>query len=683
MSGCTEEHYITPDDVAKRTEYKIAVVLPMSNAARKGIVNWAIENLNAAQSGTKGVRITAEWYDEETENMAALAQTLSARQDLCAIVGPLYSAHVAPFAAACTRVQKPILTPTASSEELIRAYSSSGYLWAMVEPDISQCEALLARAMARGAKSVAIVAKENDLYGQTFIDWIPFQAIELNIDYKATVAYTSATIVGDIAAAVASGAQAVICAPSGASDAAAMILASRAYEGQTHFFFSDVAYDNQVLQLLQEQGNNAEGIEGVAMGSDPMEGFDVAYQSRNNTSPQLGSSQLYDNVMLVGLAAIEHHNAGGKKSFNKAIQTVVSGTQAGGNWTVSGMRRNIDAINRGEYPVIKGASGALKFDATAFTTVLSSVYYHWEVYNGRFLLLDYSSSDPSRRISSTLSSWNWKATNGQIFDAVVRTYPPHRNTYALVVAASSGWNNYRHQADAFAMYQLLKKQGFDDSHIVLIAEDDIAYNSSNPEQGVVRTAVTGENLYSPTAVDYKPSQLTIADIEAILQGNQSDRLPEVIASDSLDNVLIYWVGHGLPTGLEWGNSDRLTPNNIRTLMDELSRQKHFRKLLFLLESCYSGTVGIACTGVPAMLTITAANDKETSKAFNYSSANQSWLSDAFSYSLVDELSDTPQTTYNSLYNTVYRATIGSHVSVYNFGQFDNLNTASIREFLEP
>lgn len=61
----------------------------------------------------------------------------------------------------------------------------------------------------------------------------------------------------------------------------------------------------------------------------------------------------------------------------------------------------------------------------------------------------------------------------------------------MVVATSSGWDNYRHQADALAAYQLLKSRGVRDDHIVLIMADDIAGNARNREPGVVRNVAGG------------------------------------------------------------------------------------------------------------------------------------------------------------------------------------------------
>jgi glycosylphosphatidylinositol transamidase (GPIT) subunit GPI8 len=75
------------------------------------------------------------------------------------------------------------------------------------------------------------------------------------------------------------------------------------------------------------------------------------------------------------------------------------------------------------------------------------------------------------------------------------------------MATSKGWENYRHQADVLHTYQLLKKNGFDDEHIILILADDLANSSSNLLPGVVRNEPGGENLYKNVTVDYKQADI--------------------------------------------------------------------------------------------------------------------------------------------------------------------------------
>ena len=49
--------------------------------------------------------------------------------------------------------------------------------------------------------------------------------------------------------------------------------------------------------------------------------------------------------------------------------------------------------------------------------------------------------------------------------------------YAVIVAGSNGYYNYRHQADACHAYQILHKHGIPDENIVVFMYDDIAQNA--------------------------------------------------------------------------------------------------------------------------------------------------------------------------------------------------------------
>ncbi len=48
--------------------------------------------------------------------------------------------------------------------------------------------------------------------------------------------------------------------------------------------------------------------------------------------------------------------------------------------------------------------------------------------------------------------------------------------WAVLVAGSNGWYNYRHQADVCHAYQILHKNGIPDSNIVVMMYDDLAKN---------------------------------------------------------------------------------------------------------------------------------------------------------------------------------------------------------------
>lgn len=49
--------------------------------------------------------------------------------------------------------------------------------------------------------------------------------------------------------------------------------------------------------------------------------------------------------------------------------------------------------------------------------------------------------------------------------------------WAVLVAGSSGYWNYRHQADTAHAYQIMKQNGISADHIIHMAYDDIRENS--------------------------------------------------------------------------------------------------------------------------------------------------------------------------------------------------------------
>lgn len=74
---------------------------------------------------------------------------------------------------------------------------------------------------------------------------------------------------------------------------------------------------------------------------------------------------------------------------------------------------------------------------------------------------------------------------------------PRTGQWALVVGLSKGWQNYRHQADALAQYQMLRAHGVSDDHIVLVLADDLAGDPRNAEPGVVRNVAGGPRSARP------------------------------------------------------------------------------------------------------------------------------------------------------------------------------------------
>lgn len=685
--ACSADEPAMPSASKPTVEKTVAVVLPMEGGLethwRRCLSLFASNLERAFKSQDTAVSIKFELYDESTEDLAELSRRLGSRDDVYAVVGGLYSSNASVLTSGLTRVGKTIMT-LATSEELVRAYASTGYLWAMTETDITQCEVLLSKVVNYGGASVALIAKDNDLYGKTFLDWFAFQARELGIDNRGVYSYIDGSLEDQTRNALLSGAEYVICVPSEIYEIPEMMDVYEQLEAAgaplPRLLFSDTAYGTDVLSSY---GEKVEGIEGVAFGADPESGFDISYLTFFGENPTTGEAQLYDAAMLLAYAAWYQH-LHLSASLQTALRDVVSGEDINmGSWMGEDMSLVVDALARGDSPYVRGASGFLRFDKKIFTNVLATTYYNFCIYNGSYIILDYNTSDGGNRTDATLAGWNWKASKMQDFeDSGNISYPAHESNWAVLIAASSGWSNYRHQADVMAIYQQLRAAGYPDSRIILIAEDDIAFNESNPEKGIVRIKPGGENLYRDIEVDYRLSQLSPSDLMDILKGEVSDRLPVVLESGPNDNVFLFWSGHGVPGAMSWNERPAgLNAHTLKQTLESMSQSGRYRKMLMMVEACYSGGVMEQCQGIQGILFITAANGDETSKADVFNGDMKVWMSNRFTSTFIEMITAENSIAMRDLYYRLFINTVGSHVMVYNAHQFGNLYTSDIAEFI--
>ena len=692
MVSCKDDKTSGEEDASGYVIKKIAVVLPMQDGQEahwKRTLKQCAEDLKKAYRGQSvGFSLEYEWYDEATENVDDLADKLAKRQDIVAVIGGKYSDHAQTMATKlCNKsVKKPFFT-LATTEELVRSFSDTGCLWALTETDLSQCETLLSLAYSYGGKRVALITNGKSMYGKTFVDWFGFQVTELDMESAGIFDYGNSSIRDAAVEAARSKADFLICAPSSIDDIKVIedAMAEQAKTGEVappRCLYSDIAFGSNVLARL---GSTIEGLEGVAVGSDPSSGFDVRYEATYKELPIGGEAQVYDAATILGYAFFIQHQTD-TMSLNTAIKTLVDGRyEYDYSPTVEGMSSFISALAAGKYPDLRGVSGSLDFDKNVYTNVLSSTYYSYKVYGGKYIILDYISNNGAAHTTSSLANWNWKSTHVQDIDdkdvsGIV--YPALHDKWALLVAASSGWDNYRHQADVFYIYQLLKKNGYTDDHIVLIAEDDIANNPNNPNKGYVAVRIGGENVRTGVEVDYHTSDLKPEDIKSILCGERSDRLKCVISADSTDNVFLFWSGHGLPGELEWLEEKKgFSKDLAKATFKAAAEKKCYRKMLCLIETCYAGSVLPAIKGLPGILALTASGANETSKAEVRNNDLGVWMSNRFTMTFQECVETNPQMSLRDLYYKLFTNTVGSHVTLFNANHYGNLYKNDIWEFL--
>lgn len=672
--ACADDE-VAPEKIKENgVKVKIAVVLPGGGegSAWDRVLEWAHQNILMANDV---VEPEYEFYDENTVDVETVASDLASREDIVAVIGCYHSINTEILARKCARTYKPVFT-FSTSNELPRAFGQRGFLWCLAESDITQCELLLIKAERYGAKKVSLLASD-DIYGQTFTDWFAFQAVELGMEVVSMESYGKDDLPETFAQVTASPADYLICAPSSVEDACQMVDCYRQSGYTGRLLFSDVAYDAQLIETLGVRSN---GIEGIALSPDPTTGFSISYLVNFGENPGLGEAQVYDAVMIA-CYAYRYATLHGL-DMNQAISDLLNQkSEETGLWTSAAMAGIFRKIEQGETPAFSGASGNLDFSTENYTSVLYSTYAHWMAYEGEFIHLDYDNRSESGT-SSMYAAWEWNKQYFQQFDENADpgiVYPELKGNRAVVVAASQGWTNYRHQADALAFYQMLKRNGYDDDHILFVLADDIADNPNNPEPGVVRRTVGGENLYEGVQIDYRLSELTPEKMMSLLLGEGEPSLQ----SGSEDNVLFFWSGHGEVGEWLWGDNDAVPASLVSATFRQMAEEGRFRKLLCFVETCYSGSVAKACEGIPGLLMFTAANDKETSKADSFNNDLGVWMTNRFTSVLLEQTGENPDIPLRELYLAMFHQTLGSHVSVYNSDCYGNIYRNTMGEFLLP
>jgi legumain len=123
--------------------------------------------------------------------------------------------------------------------------------------------------------------------------------------------------------------------------------------------------------------------------------------------------------------------------------------------------------------------------------------------------------------------------------------------WAVIVAGSNGFYNYRHQTDTCHAYQIMKDNGIPEDHIIHLSYDDVANSYSNPFRGKLFNKPTasgtpGKDVYAGCNIDYSGSKTTAKNVLGVLVGDAATTGGPVLKSDENSEVFFYFADHGAP-----------------------------------------------------------------------------------------------------------------------------------------
>ncbi|XP_054826951.1 legumain [Eublepharis macularius] len=241
--------------------------------------------------------------------------------------------------------------------------------------------------------------------------------------------------------------------------------------------------------------------------------------------------------------------------------------------------------------------------------------------------------------------------------------------WVLIVAGSSGWYNYRHQADVCHAYQIVHRNGIPDEQIIVMMYDDIAYDAENPTPGIIINRPNGTDVYKGVLKDYTGKDVTPGNFLAVLRGDaeavKKVGSGKVIKSGPKDHIFVFFTDHGAP-GLLAFPSDDLYAKDLNKTIRYMNRHKKYQKMVFYIEACESGSMMVDLPDNINIYATTAANPKESSYACYYDEKRQTYLGDWYSVNWMEDsdVEDLKRETLHKQFELVKKRTNTSHVMQY-------------------
>jgi len=250
--------------------------------------------------------------------------------------------------------------------------------------------------------------------------------------------------------------------------------------------------------------------------------------------------------------------------------------------------------------------------------------------------------------------------------------------WAVIMAGSNTYSNYRHQSDTHHAVKIMMENGIARENIIHLAYDDVANSTNNPFPGQLYNkptakGVEGVNVYDKSEIDYSGSDVTAEQFYKVLSGDDSNG--PALKSDENSKVFVYYADHGGVglLGVPYGNGSYIYADKLNEVLQTMSDKKMFKELTFYLEACESGSMFPNLTDKENIYAFTASNASQSSYAAYCGSQAYvdgknigSCMGDLFSISWMEdtEANDISVETLAQQYETVKKRTTASPVQQF-------------------
>ncbi|KAH8173222.1 peptidase c13 family protein [Sarocladium implicatum] len=170
----------------------------------------------------------------------------------------------------------------------------------------------------------------------------------------------------------------------------------------------------------------------------------------------------------------------------------------------------------------------------------------------------------------------------------------HTNNWAVLVATSRFWFNYRHLANVLSMYRTVKRLGIPDSQIIMMLPDDMACNPRNAFPGTVYSnSDRAVDLYGDNIeVDYRGYEVTVENFIRLLTDRVGAEMPRSkrLLTDDRSNILVYMTGHGGNEFLKFQDAEEIGAFDLADAFEQMWEKKRYHEILFMIDTCQANTM---------------------------------------------------------------------------------------------
>ena len=163
--------------------------------------------------------------------------------------------------------------------------------------------------------------------------------------------------------------------------------------------------------------------------------------------------------------------------------------------------------------------------------------------------------------------------------------------WAVIIAGSNGYSNYRHQSNIAHQYHQYLEFGVKPEHIIVFDYDDVVNHKNNPFPGKLYN-LPGDDAreyYEGLVIDYREKEITKEALFKCLLGEEDGSGKKVLKSTENDKVFINYYDHGAP-GLIALINDRVYKDELQDTLKKMHEKKMYKELVFYLEACDSATM---------------------------------------------------------------------------------------------